>query len=747
MPRQCLSKDEVKALLHGSASDVELDSMTTHVGACTTCQDSLEKEASGQWSIEQLVSDSSTNLPPKQSAYWDAIQALKAPTDITQPPDVAATFVSNKPALSFLQPSDDPAYLGRLDHFLIARIIGRGGMGIVLEAFDTHLARQVALKVLNPEFAKNDTARQRFCREGRAAAAIAHEHVVAMYQVSRETEGTVAYLVMQLIDGVTLESLLTEGHPLPIQEAARIGMQIAAGLSAAHARGMVHRDIKPANILIEKDTNRVKITDFGLARASDDVKLTKSGMVTGTPLYMSPEQAMGSAADERSDLFSFGAVLYEMVTGISPFQAPSMVGVMKRVMDETPVAPHELNPSVCKALSKLIMSMLSKKPEDRPESAVLVASALAAVVSEFGPISPLQVPAVAANDLKKLSGKHTAVEKRRSVLLAGAMGVLLLSFGIGLGWFMSGTFNRKQDEAFDDAKFPSTLMAGNPGTVWSVDFVPNQNKVVAAVEDGSVRVWDIDQKKLLKSFNAHRGIIWMVQFHPTKPLVASSGDDGWVKLWNADTFQLIREFKAFNAVRGLAFSPDGQNIAFGDRDGVIHVYRIDDGVELNTKTQTGSIFGIDYSADGKMIATVGTDKLVHVWDAATLEERQSFSGHDGPIYNVDFAPQGYTLATVGWGRKIHVWDAETGQKVVELEGSQGDVWGVSFCDAGSHLVTSGQEGVTRIWDVSAGKQVARLSGHESSVHNVSLDPINHRIATSGRDGNIRVWDVSSLVHP
>ncbi len=139
---------------------------------------------------------------------------------------------------------------------------------------------------------------------------------------------------MQLIDGVTLENLLAEGKPLAAQEVARIGMQMAAGLAAAHARGMVHRDIKPANVLIEKDTQRVKLTDFGLARASDDVKLTKTGMVTGTPLYMSPEQAMGSAADERSDLFSFGAVLYEMATGSSPFQAPSIVGVMKRVMDE-----------------------------------------------------------------------------------------------------------------------------------------------------------------------------------------------------------------------------------------------------------------------------------------------------------------------------------------------------------------------------------------------------------------------------
>ncbi len=130
------------------------------------------------------------------------------------------------------KPSDDPAYLGRLDHFEIARIIGRGGgMGIVLEAFDTHLQRQVAIKVLNPEFAKNDVARKRFCREGRAAAAISHEHVVSMYQVAKESEGQVAYLVMQMIEGDTLERAIGDGAKDGTQEVAMIGMQIAAGLS------------------------------------------------------------------------------------------------------------------------------------------------------------------------------------------------------------------------------------------------------------------------------------------------------------------------------------------------------------------------------------------------------------------------------------------------------------------------------------------------------------------------------------
>ncbi len=762
----CLSATELEAVLQGSLTEDDLQRLTQHIGQCTTCQEALQLAATGELAIEQLVAEQSRNQVASDSAYWKAIQAVgtvadaKATTVPDSPDDAGQRKTvgldANEPktdtespsgaaGLSFLQPSDDPAYLGKLDHFQIARVIGRGGMGIVLEAFDSHLQRQVAIKVLNPEFAKNEVARKRFCREGRAAAAISHEHVVSMYQVAKESEGQVAYLVMQLIEGDTLEKRLATAPRMLPQEVALIGMQIAAGLSAAHARGMVHRDIKPANVLLERTTNRVKLTDFGLARASDDVRLTRTGMVAGTPLYMSPEQAMGVTADERSDLFSFGAVLYEMATGASPFQAPSIVGVMKRVMDETPTPPHKLNAAVPRKLSDTIMALLEKRPEDRPESAAAVAQVLAGVVSEFGPISPLQVPSVSHSDAKRLSGRYRTMSRRVSgVLMASAaLGLLLLGAATGV------LFSRWQTEApnkiaTDDSRFPSVVLAGNPGTVWSVDFVPEQDRVAAAIEDGSVRIWDIPTRRVIKSFNAHRGIVWMIQHHPTKPIVATSGDDGVVKLWNADTYELIREWKAESAVRSIAFSANGRLIAAGDRAGLIHIYDIESGEEIQTRSQNGSIFGIAYSSDGKLIATVGTDRVVRVWDANSLEERQSFTGHDGPIYNVAFAPNSPRLATVGWNKDVHIWNVENGQEERRLTDSTGDVWGVSFCSSGDHLVTSGQDGLTRLWDLAAGKQVAILGGHESAVHNISLDPANHRIATSGRDGTIRIWDLSDL---
>src|SRR5262249_4625282 len=212
--------------------------------------------------------------------------------------------------LSFLSPAGEPGSLGRLDHYEVLEVVGKGGTGVVLRARDIKLMRVVALKVLAAPLAASGTARQRFAREARAAAAVRDDHVVAIHAV--EDDGPVPYLVMEFIDGRNLEGLLRRTGPLEVKEVLRIGMQVAKGLAAAHHQGLIHRDIKPANILLENGVQRVKLTDFGLARAVDDASLTQSGIIAGTPDYMSPEQANGDPVDYRSDLFSLGSVLYAL---------------------------------------------------------------------------------------------------------------------------------------------------------------------------------------------------------------------------------------------------------------------------------------------------------------------------------------------------------------------------------------------------------------------------------------------------
>jgi hypothetical protein len=283
--------------------------------------------------------------------------------------------------LSFVAPSSEPGTLGRLDQYEVLEVVGRGGMGVVLRARDTKLERIVAIKVLAQPFAASGTARQRFAREARAAAAVRDEHVVAIHAV--RDNAPAPYLVMEYIEGCNLETLLRRGGPLEVKEVLRIGMQIASGLAAAHKQGLVHRDVKPANILLENGVQRVKLSDFGLARAADDARLTQSGVIAGTPLYMAPEQAAGAAIDPRADLFSLGSVLYELCVGRPAFRAPTTVAVIRRVCDEAPRPICDINPDVPEALCQLIERLHAKKPADRPASAQEVTDVLTELLAQL----------------------------------------------------------------------------------------------------------------------------------------------------------------------------------------------------------------------------------------------------------------------------------------------------------------------------------------------------------------------------
>jgi eukaryotic-like serine/threonine-protein kinase len=181
---------------------------------------------------------------------------------------------------------------------------------------------------------------------------------------------------MQYIDGMSLQDKLNAKGALDLREILRIGVQIASGLAAAHKQGLVHRDIKPANILLENGVERVKITDFGLARDTDDASLSQSGMVAGTPMFMSPEQANGELVDHRSDLFSLGSVLYAMCTGRPPFRATSTMAVLKRVIDETPTPVEQVNPEIPEWLAAIVARLHAKRPEERFQSASEVAEVL-----------------------------------------------------------------------------------------------------------------------------------------------------------------------------------------------------------------------------------------------------------------------------------------------------------------------------------------------------------------------------------
>jgi eukaryotic-like serine/threonine-protein kinase len=340
----------------GLAEDGRRD-LEDHLLVCAACRDRLDALAGGPpwWAeVRRHLGDANPNLPR---------------TSDLESPEAGAGM-----ALDFLSPSDSPGSLGRLGHYEVLEVLGRGGMSVVLKAFDPTLHRPVAVKVLAAEYAARGAARRRFAREARAAAAVCHDHVVPVHAV--DADATPPYLVMAYIPGQSLQQRLDRSGPLELKEVLRIGMQAAAGLAAAHVQGLVHRDIKPANIMLENGIERVKITDFGLARAVDDASVTQGGAVAGTPQYMAPEQARGETVDQRADLFALGSTLYAMCTGRPPFRGESSMAILRQVCDAEATLLRSLNPDVPAWLEGIIRKLHAKEPAQRFQSAAEVAELL-----------------------------------------------------------------------------------------------------------------------------------------------------------------------------------------------------------------------------------------------------------------------------------------------------------------------------------------------------------------------------------
>jgi serine/threonine protein kinase len=281
----------------------------------------------------------------------------------------------------------------KLGRYVIQSELGRGAMGVVYKANDTVLERTVAVKTVNMALEREgaDKYEARFYQEARAAGSLNHPNIVTVYDVGKE--GDVAYMAMEFIEGVEVRSMIAEGRAVPVAQAVSIAAQVAEGLAYAHQHGVVHRDIKPANIMVLAD-GPVKITDFGIARmrASND-ELTQSGMMLGSPKYMSPEQVIGKRADHRSDLFSLGVILYELLTGGAPFNGENVTALMYQIVNFVPPAPSVVNPAVPELLDYIAAKMLAKPLEGRYQSAADLAQDLRACERQIStPIAATMPP-------------------------------------------------------------------------------------------------------------------------------------------------------------------------------------------------------------------------------------------------------------------------------------------------------------------------------------------------------------------
>jgi hypothetical protein len=389
--------------------------------------------------------------------------------------------------------------------YRLVREIARGGMGTVWEADDPLLARHVAVKTLDPVIGRDETIRARFRREAITAAAVTHPNIVGTYDTGEDDE--VAYIVMELVHGITLRQLIDRDGALPVPIAADIAYQVADALSVAHARGLVHRDVKPGNVLVQAD-GRVKVTDFGIAKAADNdgEELTKTGMVVGTARYLAPEQVDGRPVDERVDIYSLGLVLYEMLCGRAPFEADTDIATAVARLTSPP-RPISLEcPGIPVGFEHVIDRALARDPADRWPSALAFRDALTQFRTDGMPhrvdaTIPVRLPARAEPATAAVAAvpapDPAPVGPAKPALTTPRVALWVVVFAIGLFAGYLG-YRAVDDQPVSNAA-PPTPVAGPIPIVSAADYDPDGDQTenpeeVALIHDGdAATMWTTEQ--------------------------------------------------------------------------------------------------------------------------------------------------------------------------------------------------------------------------------------------------------------
>lgn len=694
---------------------------------------------------------------PAQTSAGLSGHAVRATEELTTAVDGPRGNLDD--ILALLQPPGKPGSLGRLAHYEIQEVLGEGGFGTVFKSFDEKLHRIVAIKILAPALAAAGSARQRFLREARAAAAVRDEHVIDIHAVEEQPS---PFLVMEYVHGQTLQHKLDHSGPLPLKEILRIGYQVAAGLVAAHKQGLIHRDIKPSNILLENGVERVKLSDFGLARAVDDASLTQSGLVAGTPLYMSPEQAEARHIDHRSDLFSLGSVLYTLATGHAPFRGTTSLAVLKRVCEATPRPIREVNPEFPDWLDVLVARLLAKNPEERSQSAQEVADELADYLADLqvhGQVRPTRSASATAAGRDRAAFTKATPEDQTLLTVSGnrqhrghdlrrLIGTAVIVAALALAAVLVRQFRPVPNAVPAPSDNPTKVVAPitHPLDSYGVKHLPGgtdpdpdlgplglvailgdrrfqltgarlgemtvspDGRLLAVPCGGQVVLFDAQTGQLVRKLAGRGRHISRLAFSSDGRQLVSAGEGG-VTLWDCSTGAPVRTSVGHTAqVLSAVFAPNDKTFATGSADHTVRLWDTASGAELRALFHLDHIHGLAFSPDGQWLVTGCNDHLVRVYDAVTGDLKETLQGHTTKVTAVRFSPDGKWLAT--GSNELKLWDGGTFKELRTLPARS--AW-LGFGPEGRTVLASPEEYgpqeafVLTRWETATGKKLPDMT--------------------------------------
>lgn len=671
--------------------------------------------------------------------------------------------------------SSDPApvnlgNIGQLGQYRILEALGAGGMGVVFLAEDTQLHRRVAIKVMQPSLATSPEATQRFLREARLMASLKHDHVVTVHQVGTVHQDgqkdDLVYLVMELLEGEPLKKRMFRER-IPLGEIVRIGHQMALGLAGAHKVGLIHRDVKPDNVWLEAPTGRVKILDFGLARAAvEDARLTQTGVFVGTPAYVSPEQARGEPVDARGDLFSLGCVLYEMCTGQLPFRGQTAMATIIAVTTQSPEPIRQVNPKLPTPLGELIMRLLAKKPEERPQSAQAVADALAAMMAPRSRPQEARVSrtfAIVFLLLVLAAGVAAYFFAQRGLLHLTGQAEVVVAPGNKVESFEM-TVRDAQGKAVSEGIEPRRKL--EPGSYFLEVSARDDkgltmfSKEVTLARGDSItldlpteieianqpdpRQKDLGVLGLDGQMRHPSGTVLGLSFSSDSKMLASSGDDHVIRLWEPEKGKELLSIAGHNEeVNAVAFSPknDGR-LASASADRTVKVWQVRTGAREQQVSsfqgdQQAAFTSLAFDAEARYLAAGNTAGVVHLWDTHSPQPKARTRNFGVPIRSVAFSSDGLLGAACNDGT-FKVYSVGRWEELLTKEAHSKRVQELTFHPSGKLLATGGFDKVAFLWDARSGKAKQMLT-NAREVSSVCFSPDGNLLATAGLDQTIRLW--------
>ena len=663
----------------------------------------------------------------------------------------------------------------QIGHFTIVEKIGSGGMGEVYLAEDCKLGRRVAIKLLSGLFTNDEERLGRFQQEARTASALNHPNILTIHDFGA-SDGT-HYIATEFIDGETLRERLYRGRQ-SIRDSLDIAIQTASALAAAHEAGIVHRDIKPENIMLRTD-RLVKVLDFGLAKLSvtpatfgrsqigantaptERHVLTEPGVIMGTVQYMSPEQTRGQALDVRSDIWSLGCVIYEMLVGTPPFEGDNSGDLIAEIVKSHPTPVTKVVTDIPERFEEIVDKTLEKDPDERYQTAKDLLIDLKRLQKKLEMESELErsnprldgddveagIPGsqVATSPTKVSSVEYIVVgmklHKRTAIGLAAALIAL-----IGGTAYVARTYWRSSNDArFTYAKkIKLAVQALETSNLTMARQLLDETKPKAGEEDLRDFEWGyISQLHAERSASQplrlqHRGMVDAVAFaSDNNSLATAGGGDNIVRLWDVATGNMVREFVGHtDLVVSVDFSPDQTKLLTGSFDKTARVWDVETGRELlKLPSQAASL---TFLPDGKRFA--GVDGSMKVWDSVTGTEITSEIKLPDVGFPFSASRNGRLFAAQNGDKAAVVWEAATGRVIQKLDGKSGLLTDIEFSPDSKTLLTGNSDGTARLWDLKTGKELKAFRGHSAPINDVLFSPIGKTVATGSEDDTIKVWD-------